>query len=650
MADGYVRYRFGDFLIDMAQRELLHNEQPVFVQSRVFDLLTYLARHGDRVVDKIELREAVWPGMVITDAAMSRAIMKARSAVGDDANDSAIIKTIHGKGFRFVAPVELIPAPGLQPMDTSIGKSTTPARRFGVIALVLITAALMIFVAGHLWPVPWLVQQPGGNAITATGKPGGFDPATANPTYPPNSIAVLPFVNMSDDAANEYFADGISEELLNLLTKISELKVTSRTSAFSLKGRDFKVADIARELNVAHVLEGSVRKAGNRVRITAQLIDTRTDAHVWSETYDRTLDDIFAIQDEIAVAVVDALKITLFVDAPRAKTVDPEAYALFLQARYLNAQGTSETFVKSIELYEHVLAIAPNYARAWRGMAVNYVNQANKGLRPKGESFTLAREAVNRALILDPAYARAHALLGVFSMTVDRDLEAAAPHFQRALSLEPNDLVLLSYASSFLLRLGRLDEVIAFREYDVAHDPLDPIGHNNLAWAYVMARRSDEAIATIATLLMLAPRYNGAHITWGKALLLKGEFESALEVVQKERSEVWRLIGLVIAYYALGQQTESDKVLTRLIGEYDQDWAYYIALVLAYRGESDLAFNWLNKAVENSDTSLTYLAIEPLFDNLREDDRWVPFLESIGLSTSQLRAIKFEAALPETNQ
>ncbi|MCP4995797.1 MAG: hypothetical protein GY934_18765, partial [Gammaproteobacteria bacterium] len=405
------------------------------------------------------------------------------------------------------------------------------------------------------------------------------------------------------------FADGISEELLNLLTKISELKVTSRTSAFSLKGKDLTVTDIGRELNVAHILEGSVRKAGNRVRITAQLIDARSDVHLWSETFDRTLDDIFAIQDEIASSVVDALKITLLIDTPKARTVDPEAYALFLQAKYLNAQGTSESFEQSISLYEQTLAIAPDYARAWRGMAVNYVNQGNKGLLPKGESFILARDAVNRALTLDPTYARAHALLGVFSMTVDRDLAAAAPHFQRAMSLGSNDLVLLSYASSFLLRLGRLDEVIKFREYDVAHDPLDPIGYNNLAWVYVMAHRPDEAIATIGTLLMLAPKYNGVHTTWGKALLLKGEFESALKVIQKERAEVWRLIGLSLAYHAMGQQGESDKALSRLIKEYYQDWAYYIALVLADRGEFDPACDWLSKAVENSDTSLTYLAI-----------------------------------------
>ncbi len=647
MADEIMRFQFGDFLIDKAQRELLHNEQPIFLQPRVFDLLMYLASHSGRVVDKDELREAVWPDRVITDATMSRAIMKARSAVGDDANDPTVIKTIHGKGFRFVAPVERVQDPQEEQIQVSPVTSPTEVKRFSLFTKALFAVVIIVFVAGSFWLMPWLTELSTEDTKTESANNSSFDPAISKSSYPPNSIAVLPFVNMSDDTANEYFADGISEELLNLLTKISELQVTSRTSAFSLKGKDITIKDIASELNVAHVLEGSVRKAGNRVRITVQLIDTRTDAHLWSEIYNRTLDDIFTIQDEIAVAVVDALKITLLIDTPKARKVDPEAYALFLQAKYLNAQGTSDTFAQSIALYQQAIAIAPDYARAWRGMAVNYVNQGNKGIRPKGESFILAREAVNRALPLDPAYARAHALLGVFSMTVDRDLVAAAPHFQRAMDLGGNDLVLLSYASSFLLRLGRLEEVIKFREYDVAHDPLDPIGYNNLAWVYVMAGLSDKAIAILDTLFMLAPRYNGAHITWGKALLLKGEFEAAFKVVQKERSEVWRLIGLAITYHAMGQPDESDKALNRLIQEYNQDWAYYIAFVLAYRGELDPAFNWLNKAVENNDTSLTYLAIEPFFSNLRNDKRWIPFLDSIGLTSEQLMAIKFEVSLPE---
>ncbi len=647
MVDGQMQYRFGSYVIGMARRELLHDGEPVVVQARVFDLLAYLASHSDRVVDKSELQDAVWPGRVITDAAMSRAVMKARLAVGDDANDPAIIKTLYGRGFHFVAPVEIIQTESAASASPSDQKAMVNSTRAIMITAALIAMAFAVFLVGEYRPASPSSERATQSESVEVGTDGVAESGRAEPEYPPNSIAVLPFVNMSDDAANEYFSDGISEELLNLLVKIPELRVTSRTSAFSLKGKDIKAADIARELKVAHLLEGSVRKAGNRVRITAQLIDSRSDTHMWSATYDRTLDDIFAIQDEIAVAVVGALKLTLLGDAPKSESVNAEAYALFLQAKYLNAQGTSETFAQSVELYQQVLDLAPSYARAWRGLAVNYVNQANKGLRPKGESFDLARDAINRALAISPGYARAHAMLGVFSMTLDRDLVAAAPHFVRALALQPNDAVLLSYASSFLLRLGRLDEVIALRERDVVNDPLDPIGYNNLAWAYAMDSRADDAIAATRTLLLLAPRYNGAHYTWSKALLLKGEFPAALDVIQQERSEVWRLIGLGMAHHSLGQAAEADKALGALIREYEQDWAYYIALVLAFRGESDLTFVWLKQAVKNDDTSLTYVAIEPLFANLHDDPRWLSFLESIGMAPAQLNAIEFKVAPPD---
>ena len=210
-------------------------------------------------------------------------------------------------------------------------------------------------------------------------------------SYGDKSIAVLPFVNMSSDPEQEYFSDGISEELLNLLSKIPELRVISRSSAFSFKGKDFDIPTIAAQLNVAHILEGSVRKAGSQVRITAQLIEASSDTHLWSETYDRTLDDIFVIQDEIAGSVVDALKLTLFGDAPRAEPIDPEAYALYLQAVHIGNQYTAEAFEQSNAMLKQVLATAPNYARAWRLLARNYDGQAAVGQLPREEGKALAR-------------------------------------------------------------------------------------------------------------------------------------------------------------------------------------------------------------------------------------------------------------------
>ena len=466
-------------------------------------------------------------------------------------------------------------------------------------------------------------------------------------SYGDKSIAVLPFVNMSDDAGNEYFSDGISEELLNLLAKIPELRVISRSSAFYFKGKDVKLVDVARELNVAHILDGSVRKAGNQVRITVQLIEARSDTHLWSETYDRTLDDIFAIQDEIAGAVVNELKLTLLGTAPQAEPTEPAAYALYLQAVHIGTQLTAEALEQSNGMLKQVLALDPNYARAWRVLARNYSLQAVRGLLPRDEGSTLAREAINQALAIDPDLAEAHSWFGTFVARHDDDLRAAARHLQYALSLEPNNRLVLAHSSGFLKILGRLDETIAIQEYDVAHDPLNPIARSSLGWNYLMAGQPDEAIAAARTLMMLSPGSVWVHSILGLALLHKGENEAALTAVQQEPDEATHLWCLVMVYHAAAQAAESDAALTKLIEKYERHWPYYIAAVLAYRGEVDRAFAWLDKAVAYGDPILSSIAGDPWFSSLYEDPRWLPFLESIGRSPSQLDAIEFQVKLPE---
>src|SRR5437660_45954 len=285
-------------------------------------------------------------------------------------------------------------------------------------------------------------------------------PTTSLTAIPEKSIAVLPFVDMSAGKDQEYFSDGISEELLNLLAKIPQLEVTARTSSFAFKGKETGIPEIARTLHVAHVLEGSVRKAGNSVRITAQLIRAGTDTHLWSQTYDRKLDDIFAIQDEIAADVVKQLKVTLLGPAPKARTTDPEAYALYLQAVQLGRQFTAEPFQQSDALYRKVLAIDPRYAPAWYGLARNFGNETGQGLLPGKEGFAQAREAAVRALAIDPDYAPAHAQLGWIAMYGDSDLVGAAQHLERALALDPADLRVLTTSVTLLQSLGRLDEAL----------------------------------------------------------------------------------------------------------------------------------------------------------------------------------------------
>jgi len=480
----------------------------------------------------------------------------------------------------------------------------------------------------------------------------GSEPEESETGAPPTltidlrSIAVLPFADMSPEGDQEYFGNGIAEELLNLLAGIPGLLVAARTSSFSFKGQNLEIPEIAERLHVAHVLEGSVRKSGNQVRITAQLIRAADGFHLWANTWDRSVDDIFAIQDEIAADVAAQLKVTLLGAAPTVAKTDPEAYALFLQARQVGRQGTAESLEQSIALYKRALAIDPDYAAAWAGLANRYSNQTSLGLRPIDEGFRLAREATNRALAIDPEYAPAHALLGRIAMP-HGDPVAAAPHYERALELAPTDASIVNTAAAFAHRLGRLDEAMALWEYAVARDPVGTGRHVGLGVAYLLAGRSEEAIASLRTALSLSPGRVGTQYWIGVALLSKGEPEAALAAIQLESSEALRLIGLPMAYHALGQVAESDAALAELIEKYEQTAAYNIAYVLAFRGQADRAFEWLDKAVEYNDPGLSGISVDPLFANIHDYPRWLAFLESIGQSPEQLAAIEFNVTLPQ---
>ena len=492
----------------------------------------------------------------------------------------------------------------------------------------------------------FLLRGGGKDALHQSGTPATVaDSQSAGPD--PKSIAVLPFVNMSSDKEQEYFSDGISEELMNLLAKIPELKVAARTSSFSFKGKGLEIPEIARQLHVAHVLEGSVRKSGAQVRITAQLIHAADGFHMWSETYDRKLDDIFKIQDEIAADVVKELKVTLLGAAPKARATDPQAYALYLQAVQLGRQFNAEALAQSDVLYRQALAIDPRYAPAWVGLARNFGNEPNIGVLSIHEGLARSREAAEKALAIDPDYAPAHAQLGVIAMDMGNDLAVAAKHNERALALDPTDLDVLNNAATFLMNLGRLNEALALGEALVRRDPVNVRVFSTYGRNLRFAGRLDEAIASFRSLLSLSPGRGGANAQLGVALLLKGDASGALAEIEHERSELWRMIALPMAYHALGRKADSDAAMAALIAKYEKDAAYNIAYTYAYRGEADKAFEWLDKAVAYGDPGLGEIVVENLFDKIHSDARWLPFLRKIGKAPEQLAKIEFKVVLPK---
>ncbi len=445
------------------------------------------------------------------------------------------------------------------------------------------------------------------------------------------SIAVLPFVNMSDDPGNEYFSDGISEEILNLLAKVPDMRVTSRSSAFSFKGQNVDIPTIAARLNVAHVLEGSVRKSGNQLRITAQLIEVATDTHLWSETYDRELENIFAIQDEIAAAVVEALKITLLGRELKATETNPEAYALYLQGRHFINQGTEESHKQAETLLKQALAIDSGFAPAWTALGDLYERQIGMGRLPFDEGAELARHTIQKALAIDPQYGRAYAVLAEVEMFYDWDFAAAFQHLQQALALNSGDAFILVIAARLNTILGRLDEGIDLIQQSIALDPVAPEGHYRLGRTLYRAHRLEEAAVSLQMALSLMPGGRAAQYRLGFVLLAQGDASAALVAMEQETSDLLRLTGTAIVQHALGDAGASDAALMELIEKYAAVAAYQVAEVYAFRDEIDLAFDWLEQAYDNRDSGLPAMLLEPLLTNLHDDPRWEPFLDKMGL-------------------
>ncbi len=462
------------------------------------------------------------------------------------------------------------------------------------------------------------------------------------------SIAVLPFLDLSPDMDHEYFSDGLSEELLNLLAKIPDLHVASRTSSFAFKGTDAQILEVADALMVGHVLEGSVRRSGDKVRITAQLIKAANGFHVWSETYDRDFNDVFEVQDDIAQRVVDALRITLLSPTPRVRATDPDAYTRFLQARYLHQQFTPDSMESALTLYKQVIAIDPDYVPAWTNTASIYINQAMNNVRPAKEGMALAREAAQTAIDLDPEYASGYSQLAWIAHVYDGDLKSAALFYERAVDLEPTNAVVLGNAAVLAESLGRLGLAISLKKYLTEATPTSAISHNNLALAYYYANRLGEAEDSIRTTVVLSPGYMGAQYRLGTILLMREDYETALATYEREKDEEYRLKGHALAHYALGDQAEADAALQTLIDDWGEMYPGEVAHVYAYRGQLDAAFEWLEKRYEKGGPgSWGEQKLDLLLDNLRDDPRWDPFLQKMGVSDGQLSQIEFNVILPE---
>ena len=460
------------------------------------------------------------------------------------------------------------------------------------------------------------------------------------------SIAVLPFVNRSASADDEYFSDGLADELLNVLAKIRGLRVAARTSAFHFKGKDATVAEIGNALHVATVLEGSVRKAGNRVRIGVQLVKVSDGYHLWSETYDRTLGDIFAVQDDIAQSVVKELRTTVLGEEVDSKTVgmakaevaraargrgtDPEAHRLYLLGRYFQDRGDRESFGKALECLNQAVDLDPGFALAWAELCRAYSNGAHGGWIPMHEGYDRARKAVGRALALEPDLPEAHARLGWIQARYDWDWARADASFARALELAPGNDGILAGAAGLAKAQGRFEEAVAHFRSALERDPLRASAYHTLGLAQLALGDWDEARASFQRALELAPRRAVSHACCSQALLALGRREEALEEAGREQEDAFRLWAVSIIEARTGHRAASDAAFQELSQKYAEQAAYQIAEACSARGDADAAFEWLERAYGQRDGGLSEIQASHMLRLLQDDPRWPVFLERIG--------------------
>jgi TolB-like protein len=520
---------------------------------------------------------------------------------------------------------ELSPAP-------PVGTKASQRLRRPVVAIITVIAVIVAYLVVDKF---WLAKHVGSERPVGAATPAA---APAAPAISEKSVAVLPFLDMSEKKDQEYFSDGLSEELIDLLTKIPELRVPARTSSFYFKGKSEDIPTIARRLLVAHVLEGSVRKSGNHVRITAQLVRADNGYHLWSETYDRTLDDIFKVQDEIAGEVVKALKISLGAnEVPRAvATKNPEAHALLLQAEYFyNHSETRDDLTKATGYFQQAIRLDPESAPAWAGLSIALTVAWQNGWLPNDRTVQQQRaqalQAAERAIAIDPKLGAAHEALAEIRYWFDWDWAGVNAELEKARAFDPASGWI---AGSLAALRGHLNEALRFWEQVTERDPLNPDAYSYRAVIYYAMGQFKEALAAARKAVELSPTSSRSHAVLAQMLLAVGQPDAALAEAEKESDAGYRAQARARTYILVGRRADADAALAEFEKSFAADWAYEIAVLHALRGETDQAFLWLDRAYEQRNAGLIgtpSINIDRDLISLRGDPRYKAFLHKMKL-------------------
>jgi TolB-like protein/cytochrome c-type biogenesis protein CcmH/NrfG len=462
-------------------------------------------------------------------------------------------------------------------------------------------------------------------------------PASSAPMVEGKSVAVLAFANLSNDAENEFFSDGISEELINVLVRVPGLKVTARTSAFHFKRKDTPIAEIASQLGVAYVVEGSVRKQGDKVRVTAQLIKASDGFHVWSDTFTRDLKDIFAVQDEIAALVAENLSLKLNAAANATREVNPAAYRLFLEGRTaFNREGSGDSLM-AVARYKESLEIDPGSALTWAWLSLAYSMATGSGIHEVDAGNKQAREAARRAIELDPGLAKGHVALAFVLLLYDWDWPKAEATLERALVLAPGEVEAVSLLAHLAGCTGRLDRAIALSRQAAELDPFNYFSAYTVVRSLSYARRFAEMEKAAEHVLALNPMGTRSRSFLSMARLLQGRADAAAQAAEEMPVGWARSTSLACARHAQGRPADSEAELEALKATHAVHAAYQVAQVHAFRGDVEEAFAWLETGYRQRDSGMGLMKSDPLLQSLHDDARWLPFLRKMKLADDQLK-------------
>jgi TolB-like protein/DNA-binding winged helix-turn-helix (wHTH) protein len=631
------RVLFGAFELDLSTGELRSIEAPdpnnkVILREQVFQILRMLLEREGKIVTREEIKSRLWANDTVVDFdhSINATIGTLRRALGDSADDPRYIETLARRGYRLMLPIQYLESAPESALEKDRGQRDQSA-----VEMNENTARVQRQKSPRRWKAALVIAS----VVILVGVVGFVSWRHSLSTPLPRRIrlAVLPFANLTGDPNKEYLADGLTEETISQLGRLNpeQLGVIARTSVMGYKHTDIRLDQIGRDLSVEYVLENSLRESGDHLRLTAQLIQVKDQTHLWSQDYDYAAKDTLNIEDEVANAVAREIRVRLTSqqqeDLARSHPVNPEAFDAYLQGYHFFEGNTDKDADMAAKYFERATQLDPSYALAWAYLSRARNWQANEGLIPMEEGRRLAREAVERALSLNPNLAVAHAQMGRIKQQVDYDWGGGNASFQRAVALEPGNAEHVSKAALSAALLGRFEEALQLGRRAIDSDPLNAGSWDDLAETELLMGRLNQAAADCKKALELNPDDFSAPITLSQVYLMQGRPQDALPEIDHVHFSPHRAHLYAIAYYALGRKKESDGALSELITKYHASNAFEIATTYAFRNQNDKAFEWLDRAYTQRDPSLIGTSVEPLLKSLHNDPRFAALLKKLNL-------------------